>query len=147
MYATLITNIKSILDTLTGVGQKLSVVYDHPLNKGDTISGYPAVVFYPVAHENAFMSNEENFKEYRFKVFVLVECEVASIENVFKTILAEAVDDVVQKFDDEWNGGVISGHRVWYRMTSGDWYLDQEESGLVATAELNLLIKLATSNA
>jgi len=147
MFTTLIPAIKAVLDTLTGAGQPFTSIYDRPLAKDETIEAYPAVVFYPVAVTNEFMTNVENSKQYDFKVFVMTEVEVAGIATAFNTILAGAVDDVIQKFDDEWDGGVVSGHRVWYRLESGDWYLTQEQNGLLATAELNLQIKLATNNA
>lgn len=146
MWETLIPAVKAILDTLTVAGKPLAVVKDRPLIDGETLEAFPAVVFFPSSGENEFMTNDENRKEYAFKIYVMAECEVAGIETAFNTLLASSVDEVTAKFDEAWDGGTIDGHRVWYRLTDGDWGLSQEQNGLIAVAELNLLVKLATNN-
>ena len=85
MWETLIDNIKTVLDTLTGDGQKLSKVYDYPASK---IEGYPCVIFYPNTVTNDFFTPSENFKVYNFKLFIVCETKIAGKQTAFNTYLA-----------------------------------------------------------
>jgi len=143
MYTILIANIKTILDTLTGTGQPLSIVYDYPTSD---ISGFPAVMFNPSSFENEFMSVSENKLGYSFDIFVICETKVAGKQTAFNTILANAVDKVIDKFRDEWNGGTTSdGHRIWYKIDSGIWGVDMIQDSECVIAQLKLTIKLASN--
>lgn len=139
MFTTLFTTIKGLLDAVT----KLSKVYPFPASK---LEGFPCAVFYPDNVTNEFNSNAENYKVYGFKIFIICETKIAGKETAFKTILAGAVDAVIQKFDTAWNGGTISGHRAWYRLDNGVWSDGVYQDSEIVYAELNLSIKILTNN-
>ena len=141
MYSTLIPQIKAILDTLKGVGQPLAYVYDYPVSN---IEGFPAVMFYPTDFENEYMSVRENKMGYSFDLWVVCETKVAGKQTAFNTILAGAVDDIIEKFAEEWDGGTTSdGHRIWYKIDSGTWGVDIINKSEVVVAPLSLTIKLS----
>lgn len=138
-YQVLIPAIKAVLASVSEIKE----VAAHPAQK---ISKYPAAIFYPVNVDNSFEDTADNMKIYNFKLFVVVGVGQTTIENVFTTILPKAVDAVMAKFDAEWDGGNIDGHRVIYLLNSAEWGMSPTEQGLEAYAEFNLQIKLLTSN-
>ena len=139
MFKTLIANIKTILDEVS----ELAYVYDYPVVDLD---GYPSAIFYPVSVDNDYLTNKENLKAYKFKIFIVVEMKVKDKQTAFNTILAGAVDAVIQALDTGWDGGTIAGHRAWYRLDSGDWYSNEVTDGQQGIAELNLTVNLMTNN-
>jgi len=143
MYSTLIPAIKTILDEMIGTGvnptKPLSKVYDYPTSK---VEGYPAVVFMPVSFENSYLSVQENELGFQFRLYVVCGTKVAGIEKAFNTILANTVDEIIDKFAGAWNGGTLDGHRIWYTLDTGDWYVVENEKGEEVVAELSLSIKL-----
>lgn len=141
MLATLITNIKSSLQAVT----ELSVVYERPLGENEQFTGFPAVVFYPDNFTNEFLTNAENLRGYNFAMFVVTEANVKSIADA-TTIMANAVDAILAKFDNVWDGGVSNGHRIWQRLSQGRWEYQITETGVTIIAPLNLLVNVATNN-
>jgi len=141
MYATLISFIKTQLQAVTQIAS--GAVYDYPTSKLDK---YPAVMFFPVSFENSFESVKENFKIYRFKMFVVVGIAQKGKSDVFGTVLAGVVDAILAKFDNAWDAGTISGHRAWMKIDSGDWAMVLSDNGQEAQAELNVSIKVLTNN-
>lgn len=139
MYSTLIDKIDT---TLEKVG-KISKIYEYPETK---LEGYPAVIFIPSTFENSFESVSENFKVYRFTMWVIVSAESKSMEDAFGDILPDVVDDIIAQFDEDWNGGTIEGHRCWIKMDSGLWGTDLTQDAKTAYAELDLEIKVLTNN-
>lgn len=140
--------IKTLLDSLVGNGSSdntpLAVVYDYP--RAD-ISKYPAVVFHPTSVTNEFLTNVENAKDYQFKIYVIEEANVKDIRTTVGTRLANTIDKIIGKFDEEWNQGTtVEGHRVWARISTGDWFYDIQSGGKQIWCELNLTIKLTDNN-
>ena len=140
MYEELITKINTTLGEVTQVKE----IFSTPETK---IAKFPAVFFKPDGFENAFETNTENMKTYRFLMIVLVGANQKSIEDVFGTVLPKTVDEIVAQFDEDWDQGTISGHRVWAKIDSaGPWEVDEEQDGRIAWAPLNLEIKLLSTN-
>lgn len=139
MFETLFINIATILNSV----DEITKVYNHPREQ---MQKFPCAWFFPRTLENDFMTNEENEKGYTFRIFIFTETKVKGKPNAGSGVLARAVDAVVQKFDDEWNGGTVDGHRVWYRMSSADWGVDNTQGGQYFFAELVLTIRVATTN-
>ena len=140
MYTTLISKIDTTLDKV----DKISKIYNYPETK---LKGFPAVLFRPDTFENSFESVKENFKIYRFSMWVVVSSdETKTMEDVFGTILPDVVDDIVAQFDEDWDGGTIDGHRCWIKIDSGIWGVDETQDSVAGFAELDLVIKVLTSN-
>jgi hypothetical protein len=138
-YTTLMTYISTTLAKVT----KLALVLPHPC---DLVNAYPAVIFMPDAMTNAYESTAENRKAYKFKLWVIVGAEQTTIKQIFATTLPNVVDDIIQQFDTDYNGGTIDGHRVWATLTSGTWSVNKTDKGLEAVCELSLTIELNTNN-
>ena len=136
------TIIAKITETLNKVGS-VKAVLAYPATK---IVTYPSAVFYEDSFDNSFDSNNENFKILKFKLWVVVGTPQKERVDIFSDVLPNVVDDVVSQFDEDWNGGTIDGHRVWSIINSGTWSMSVVQNGLEATAELDLLVKLLTSN-
>jgi len=139
MWSTLITNIKTVLDNVS----ELSRVYDYNISK---IGGFPCAIYQPLAFENTFMTNNENFKEYNFRITIIAETKVKNKRQALIDVLAPTVDAVIAQFDQDWDGGQIDGHRIWYRISGGDWGFDEISQGEILFADINLAIKFADDN-
>jgi len=139
MYQTLIPQIKSTLEETDLVKE----VFAYPTAK---ITKYPAVIFYPNDFTNAYETTVENNKEYRFRLFVVVELKNLSESSAFESVMPKVVDNIIAKFDEEWNMGTVGGHRVRALLSNGVWGVIEDKQGKEAYAELTLSIKALTTN-
>lgn len=140
MYTTLISKIKTTLEAVTNVKEVFSI----PKTK---ITKYPAVFFKPIGFTNDFETNKENSKTYRFTMMVIVGAQQTTLDNVFNTVLPNTVDAILAKFDEDWDGGTIDGHRCRIKIDSADaWEISGEQDGLEAYAPLNVEIRVLTTN-
>jgi len=140
IHTELISAIKTTLAKVDSVKE----VKGHPFAGNPT--KYPAVIFFPSAFDNDFDTVKDNFKVYRFKMWAIVSAETFSDEDIFETILPKVVDEILEKFDADWDVGTINGHRAWALVNTGIWGKTEEEKGQEAWTEMDLLIKLATTN-
>jgi hypothetical protein len=139
MYETLITTIRDKLDSVTNVKE----IFAYPETK---YTKYPAVVFYPSDLSNSFETTQENAKEYRFTMFVIVELKNLTKKKAFEEVLPRTVDAVVAAFDQGWDFGTFDGHRARALINTALWDTQVTEHGEIAFAQLNLAIKTLTSN-
>lgn len=143
MYQTLIQNIKNRLETISAIG----AVYPYALREGEKIESYPAVVFFPDTAENNFETESQNFKEYRFILYVVASTEYSTNEEVATEILPNVVDKIIAKFDEDWSLGVTGSNRTWQLIDSASaWTMPYTDSGAEMVAPLNLRIRLLTPN-
>ena len=141
MYKTFNTKIS---DTLAKV-KSVRKVYGYPLDESETITSYPAVIYFPDSFDNEFHDTTSNMKFYRYKMYVVVETKNTTQTEVFTDILPDVVDAVIAQFDTDWNFGTVDGHRVRALINSGIWTQSVTEKGRTAIADLNLIIKTLTS--
>lgn len=139
-YQTIIPAIKSTVENVEAVRD----VYSYPLDGNP--KEYPSVIFFPDSFDNTYETNEENFKTYRFRMWIVVDLAGTDEETAFTSILPNVVDDVITELDTNWNGGTIDGHRVWYTLENGFWGLTVEQKSKRAFAEMNLTVRMLTSN-
>lgn len=139
IYNTLYNQIVSLLEGVSTVKE----IIDHPLEENEKISKYPAVIVYPDSiPTNIFDTSGSDFREYRFKIFVLVAVQGTTMSNVFKNILSNVNDDILKAFSEGWKFNRLDGNRVWARIESGQWGTDNSQ-GKIAYSEFNLIIKLS----
>lgn len=140
MYETLIGKINTTLSAVTSVKDVFSV----PKTK---LTKFPCVFFKPDGFINEFETNVENSATYRFMLLVMVGVAGTTAETAFGTVLPHVVDDIINKFNADWNQGTIDGHRVRVKIDSAaPWELSEEEDGLIAYAPLSVEIRLLTTN-
>lgn len=139
--ATLISNINTVLSGVSNI----AVVYPRPLAENEHPTGYPAAVFFPDSWNNEFLTTNQNLRGYNFVVYVIAEANVKSVGDA-TTILANTVDAVMDAFDSAWDGGNIDNHRVWQRISQGQWEYSISEAGVTIIAPINLLINVAVDN-
>jgi len=137
-YSTQYTQIQDTLDKCT----TLQTTYNHPTTVENQ---FPAVIYFPADIENSFATVADNQKIYRWTLYVVVSAEQKDISVVYPTILADAVDDVINQFDADW-GDTNNGHRASVLVDSGTWGVNETENRKIAFAELNLRIKVNTTN-
>jgi len=82
----------------------------------------------------------------RFKIFIIVGGKPDDREFLYKTVLSRVMDDVIAEFNEKWDGGSIDGHRVWAILNSGMPSMTVTDKGIEAWAEMNLVIKMQTTN-
>ena len=130
------TNIISKIQTTLENVDRVEKIYNYATTK---IEGFPAVVYLPVAHDNNYISTQENIIEHKFKLWVVIEIRNSiSPNDAVIRYLAPTVDEIIEKFRDNWsfdNDGVI------VNLSSSDWTTTEAEDGLLLQAELDLIIK------
>ncbi len=139
IFTQLYNEIKTILEKVSNVKE----IHQAPT---DIFTKYPAVVFFPSGVSNVFSTTSDNFKEYKFKMFVLAGTEGTNMNNIFVNVLSNTSDKILEQFDKDWSLNNIDGHRVWLRIEAGTWGLEKTNKGLTAVAEFEILVKLSTSN-
>lgn len=140
-YIEAIDIIKTKLESITEIAE----VYAYPIGEQTRLTKYPAIIFFPNNFDNAFSDTGSNEKVFNFKVYIVVNGNGTTIQNMFTSSLPKAVDAVVAKIDADWNFGTSNGYRVWAKIQNGSWTLSQQEKSLEATAELNLSIKFSNN--
>lgn len=142
MYEQLITKVAATLSAVSNVKDVFSV----PKSK---LTKFPCVFFKPNGFQNSWETNKENAAVYRFMAIVMVGTNTTDQKpsDAFGTTLPHTVDAIIAKFNEDWDGGTIDGHRVRVKIDSADaWELSEEEDGLIAYAPLNIEIRLLTTN-
>lgn len=103
MLQTIRTAITTKLNTLVWAGKPLAVVYDYyPLG----ISGYPAVMFEPTGLDSSFMTTDENYRDYGFKIVLLQEFNTIP-RSTAMWIIIDAFDQIVYEFDKDFTLGWV----------------------------------------
>jgi hypothetical protein len=138
IYSQINTKINTILSSIT----KIKAIYAYPTND---ITAYPAAVFYPSNFENRFETTGDNFKIYNYKLWIVINAEAKSIQNILSSVLPNVMDSVLDAFDDGWDFSTIGGHRVWNKISTGGISISQENQGIEVSAEIDLEIKMLTS--
>ena len=139
IYRELNSRIKTILESVT----KIKSIYAYPATKIDT---YPSAIFYPSNFENTFETTGDNFKIYGYKLWIVVNSEGTTVEDVFDTVMPNVVDSILEALDSGWSFTSIDGHRVWCKVNTGLWSVSEEQAGVEVTAEIDLSIKMLTTN-
>lgn len=136
MYQTITEHILSILEGITAI----KAVYPYPLAGSSDKSPY--VVFIPDSIENVYQTSADNKKEYRYRMWVTVNLSNTDEKTAFTTILPNAVDKVLEAFDENWSHQIDS-HRAWLIIGSGNWGLSEENKSKQAYAELVITYQVA----
>lgn len=139
IYPTILSKINTILSGITEIKE----LFAYPASK---ITKYPAVIYFPYSFDNQFDNSQENFKTYVFKIFVVVGATQKSLSSIYSSILPNAIDAVLEAFDEGWNFDTIDGHRAWARLNTGQWIVSGEQDGLEVSAEIDLTVKVLTNN-
>jgi hypothetical protein len=139
IYPDLNSKIQSILESIA----EIKSIYAYPASQ---IDSYPAAIYYPATMENSFESTRDNFKIYGYKLWITVNSGNTDVQTVFSSVMPKVMDAVLAKFDAEWGFSSINGHRVWGKVETGSWSVSEEQAGIEITAEINLSIKMLTSN-
>src|SRR6185369_4939091 len=129
IYPTINRKIQAILESVS----KIKSIYAYPATK---IDNYPAAIYFPASMENSFETTSDNFKTYSYKLWLVVNVEGTTVQNVFSTIMPNLVDAVLEALDDGWSFSSINGHRVWGKVDTGAWNVSEEQSGIEVTAEI-----------
>jgi hypothetical protein len=100
-FVSLLSAIGSKLNTLTGSGKLLQVVYQQHTTD---FSGFPAATYEPSGNTSDFYTNTDNLRAYAFDIYIHQEIANAGRANAVN-ILAAAVDAVIAAFDADYNLG------------------------------------------
>lgn len=136
MYSTLITKIQTTLESVSEVAK----VYPYPIGEAK-LTEYPSAIFYPVSIDNEFNTDQDNFKQYNFKLYLVTGTKGISKETLFTSTLPNLLDAVLEQFDQDWS--INGSSRIWQRINFGTWGMT--EDGNEAIIELNIIIKALTT--
>lgn len=139
----ILTKLIADVKTLLGGVSEIKEVKAHGYSK---FTKYPAAVVMMESFDNVFDSNQENTETHRFKIWIIIGATQTTMDNIFETVLPKTIDAVKEKLNENWSGGAIDGHRIWYRLDSGITGLSEENKSLEAFSELILTIRLNTNN-
>ncbi|HEY1037156.1 MAG TPA: hypothetical protein VGE62_01080 [Candidatus Paceibacterota bacterium] len=137
------TILQDIRTKLAGVSS-IKEIYGYPLEGNP--KKFPAAIFFFDRFDNSFSTVADNFKVLNFKLYLVINSSGTSVETIQESVMPKLIDAVVSKFDAEWNGGTINGHRVWSLITGGELSVSVEQKGKTVTADLTIQVKLSTQN-
>jgi hypothetical protein len=138
IQAEIIQKIKTLLEAVPEIGQVIA----HPLDDGEKIEQYPAVIFYRDSGDNQFADTGANHRTFNFKVHLLIEANELSREELFESVLPNASDAVLEKIDIGWDFGTFDGHRAWARMSTTNAGLSIEDKSKIGWETFNLIVRL-----
>lgn len=136
IYQDIYNQIDQILQEVNNVKE----IHKNPTSK---FTKYPAVVFFPSGVSNVFSTTASDFREYRFKLFIVVGINQTTMANVFQNVMANTCDAVLKAFSENWSMNNIEGRRTWVNVDSVGWSVDTADKGLLAVAEYDLIVKLS----
>lgn len=136
IYQDIYNQIDQILQEVNNVKE----IHKNPTSK---FTKYPAVVFFPSGVSNVFSTTASDFREYRFKLFIVVGINQTTMANVFQNVMANTCDAVLKAFSENWSMHNIEGRRTWVNVDSVGWSVDTADKGLLAVAEYDLIVKLS----
>ena len=139
IYQTIYGEINSILEGVNNVKE----IIKHPTTKAMT--KYPAVVFFPSGVSNVFSTTADNFREYKFSMFVVVGLENTNTEHAFENVLSNTCDAILSEFDTKWKLNRIDNQPVWIRIESGTWGISKTDKGQEAVAQFEIIIKMSVN--
>lgn len=114
--------------------------------KGSRVKKFPALVFLKDTLSSEFNDSGSNHRTVAFKAWVLVPCENTENVDIWERILPNAVDAVIEKFDQSWNLGTTDGgFRIWCRVASGLQGYTPEPEGRMAWEELSLVVRYSVA--
>lgn len=96
-YKTLRDNLNTILTELTGSGQPLHQVVNHPTFD---FGGYPSAFIAPSGNENDYETTNENMRVYAFKVWLFEEFNDQTLAQAYDSLLT-AIDAILNKIDEQ----------------------------------------------
>lgn len=131
-FVALRTQIKTMLDALSGSGQPLQFVDDKHTSE---LSGFPAATFEPSGNENDYLTNTENIRKYAFQIIVHAEIPSGGVDNAVG-VLAGAVDAIIAAFDQDYR---LSGACDFAFATPSNWGRYKSGNASVLYAEINLV--------
>ena len=143
IYTSIIEKIK---ETAEGIPE-IAEVFMHPLGAevidfetmertGTRVKNYPALIFSPAPFTNQMSSVGDNERTMRFNCWLIINAENIEEVDLYERILPNAVDGVLEAFDQDWNFGTINGHRVRGLMTSGSFGITPGQAGREVWCEM-----------
>lgn len=139
IYQTIYEEVNTILESVSNIKE----IIKHPTTKA--LDKYPAVIFFPTGVSNVFSTTADNFREYKFNMFVVVGLENTTTSHVFENVLSNTCDAILDAFDSKWKLNRIDNQPVWVRIESGDWGMNQGAKGLEAIAQFEIIIKMSVN--
>jgi hypothetical protein len=140
MQDLILTKIRATLEGIPAIKE----VYGFPLNGSP--KKFPAAIFFFDRFDNTFDTVATNFKILNFKIYLTVNVSGSDVKTVYESVMPKLTDQVIAKFDADWNMGTLEGHRIWCLLTGGNVTLSNEEKSQEVTADLTLQVKLSTEN-
>lgn len=148
--------IQKIQDVALSI-EEVAEVFLHPLGAevidfetmkrtGSRITQYPALIFAPDTFDNNFASTASNERTMRFKCWLVINAENIENTDIYERVLPNAVDGVLEKFDNGWNFGTLGGHRMWARMATGIFGIVPDNKGREVFCEMALEIRVEVDN-
>lgn len=139
IYPTLIEKIETIINSVESIKE----VFTYPVSK---LTKYPCAIIIPSDFENNFETNSDNMKTYGFKVWIVIATKQIKMSQGWGTIMPKVMDEVLEKLDSGWDFSTINGHRTWCKVNTGAWTVNESQDGVEVQAEVNLQVKVLTSN-
>lgn len=145
MYESVVNKIKEIFEGIVideEDGKEL-LVYPHPLEEGQQIDRYPALVFYPDDYNNQYSSTNANKKTIKYKAVLLTKAEGISKEDLYLHHLPAMADKVLEEVDAQWDGGFIGdqNRRVWITSDVAFFGARDSNDGQIAFMNLDILVE------
>lgn len=126
--------IKTVVDGLSEIQQ----VSDYPT---ENFNGYPAIVIRTMGVENEYETTDQNYEEYIFNLYLIVEnSEDIESKQETRSLVEELCDTLRDTFDsDEFLDGVsLPSDRQMLGVRPAVAEIDEDENGKYVTATIVL---------
>lgn len=145
MYEESVNKIKDIFEGIVideEYGKELNVI-PYPIDEGDKIDSYPALLLYPDDYSNQFSSTRANRKGLRYRAVLLVKAEGIDNETLYLHTLPRTADKVLEEVDKQWDGGFLEGQnrRVWIKTDMAYFGARQGSDGKVAFLNMHVEVE------
>lgn len=133
-------NIDTGLKTLSSIAE----VFSYPISQDP--KKFPAIVFDIDSVDNSFETNQENRKQFNFRVEAYISVSGLTTKKIHTEVIPKVYDDISDYIDENWNRGTLGGHRVWARLSLISKNVSIEQNGQVATLSFSLQVQALKDN-
>jgi len=123
--------IKTAIDTLSGTGEKIAVVYDYDRS---TFSGFPAVIISPSENSSDYANTEADKVVFVFKVRAFYPITKESEHEDAEKALEDVVDELLDLFSDR----RVVPACDWVEPAPSAWYYEERGEAVYRVAEITV---------
>ena len=144
MYSEISSKIQTLAEGIDGIKE----IFNRPLDKGESPTKYPALIYFPSpdGFVNSYETTNENALYINYKIYLMVSVNGTTIENIYSTVMPNLLEELRNTFNNNWNLRNVGGHSIRSLLSNGGWETDKTNNGIEVISDNTLTIKTLTNN-